>query len=613
MSCVIGLSAILALYHWKETPHSVNCRNHSLLALIGLTSVAYLLRVIGAESSVIYSHHPQLVRQSLELGQSLLANSNQSAANQGGVKNPLTLTLFLTGVYGVAFVVGQLGGAFDSMAAFRDFLFANREAIYLLAVLALNFISVCLIPAIFFAQKALNRAHTGWLAGGLAAFNLLLVQFGHQPRPHVPYATIAFCASVLLVLAAHRVGGWKMLIAASILSAMTVGSLQSGILIIATFLLAHASRLFHGGKFHLRALVSAPTIASLAMFAALCLLLYPDFIGEYGRVVLDSLSGASARFELGAGSHFFSLGMLSTDNISQFVSHLQSYHPLLTLILPLALIYFIVVLRRQPRLLLVGLSFPLLNLIVWSLFYGAFPRITAILVPFMIFAAAYLIEDVALKLSEKRGIGLRQLRALAFAVMLLPLTLTSLRLVWVTAQSDTRSLALDYINDNIPTGANILLSFPFIKLLPTDEAIDRQVADFPASIGTHWQWLRGQEDISTPRYNIFNKLYWYSQSDSIAAKSDFIETAGIRYVVIRTQASRPAGDEITTFAQANGRLILSFCPAYAVEVAQLPDDMFYHAWLQVWQVKRPGPIVALYDLRQPPADPPVKAYCRSET
>ena len=586
-------------------------RNHSLLLLLMLTMAAYVMRVIGAESSVIYTHDSQLVRQSLVLGQNLLANPDRAVAIQGGVKYPLTLTFFLTGVYGITFVIGLLSGAFDSMSAFRDFLFANREAMYLVAVLALNLISVCLIPAIFYAQKGLKKAHTGWLAASLAAFNLLLVQFGHQPRLHVPYATIAFCATVLLVLAAHRVGGWKLLIAATVVSAMTVGSLQSGILIIVPFLLAQVSRLFHGGKCHYRELTSAPTLVSLALFAALCFLLYPDFVHEYGSVILNYLQGTRAGFQLGAGSHTFSLAMFSMGNIPQFAARLQSYQPMLTVLLPLALVYSVFTLRRHPRLLLVGVSFPLLNLIVWSLFYGTFPRITAILAPYMIFAAAYLIEDVLLKLSEKWSIGLRQLRALAFAMVLLPLIVTSLRLVWVSAKVDTRSLALNWITDNIPAGGNILLNFPFTTLLPTDETIDRQSADFPLSIGMQWQWLRERQDISAPRFNIYNKMYWNNLKDSATAKSDFIEQAGIRYILIRTQSSRPAGDEITAYAQANGRLIRTFCPATNVHIAQLPDDMFFHSWLQVWQVDRPGPFVALYDLRQPPDQPPVENYCQT--
>lgn len=67
-------------------------RNHSILLLL-LTLAAYFMRVVGAESSVIYSHDPQLVRQSLELGQTLQAYSSQASAIEGGVKYPLTLAI----------------------------------------------------------------------------------------------------------------------------------------------------------------------------------------------------------------------------------------------------------------------------------------------------------------------------------------------------------------------------------------------------------------------------------------------------------------------------------------------------------------------------------------
>ena len=147
------------------------------------------------------------------------------------------------------------------MSVFRDFLFANRESMYLVAVLALNLISVCLIPAIYYrAEGALTRrTRDGW-PPSLAAFNLLLVRsLAISRAPTSRNATIAFCATALLVLAAHRVGGWKLLIAATVLSALTVGSLQSGILIIAPFMLAQVSRLFHGGKCHYRELTNAPT------------------------------------------------------------------------------------------------------------------------------------------------------------------------------------------------------------------------------------------------------------------------------------------------------------------------------------------------------------------
>ena len=225
-----------------------------------------------------------------------------------------------------------------------------------------------------------------------------------------------------------------------------------------------------------------------------------------------------------------------------------------------------------------------------------------------------MVEDALLKIQRKQW----TLRAAstacprAFALILVPLIATSLRLVWVLAQPDTRTLTLTWINDSIPAGETMLLNFPLVSLLPTDETIDRQSTDFPQLTGSHWKWLRRQPNVTAPRYSIYNKQYWRSEPASATDRQAFIDLAGIRYALIRTQSSRPAGDDITAYAQANGRLIRTFCPAINVHIAQLPDDMFFHAWLQVWQVDRPGPFVALYDLQLPPDQPPVEDYCRSD-
>ena len=227
----------------------------------------------------------------------------------------------------------------------------------------------------------------------------------------------------------------------------------------------------------------------------------------------------------------------------------------------------------------------------------------------MIFAAVYLAEDIVLWFASRTGFDLRKLRFLVFTVLLVPLALTSLRLVWVSSKPDTRSLAVEWIQESISPGETILLNFPLTTLLPTDDTIARQNADFPGSIGTQWQWLRGRENMVAPRFNLFNTMYWNSLHDSAAAKDKFIERAGIRYLLVRTQVHRPARDEIILYAQANGRLVRTFCPAYDVIVAELPDDMFYHVWLQVWQLERLGPFVAIYDLHQPPDDPHTDTYC----
>lgn len=588
-------------------------KRSSLLLLVALSCVAYFLRVIGTESSVIFAHDVQIVRQSMEVGQRLLNQSEYNTQFQLGFKYPLSLSYYLTGVYGVFFVTGRALGLIDSLSAFQSFLFSARESMYVLAVLALNLISIILIPAIFYAQRAINRMHVGLLAAGLASFNLLLVHFGHQPRPHVPFATIGFCAVCLSVAAAYRVGGWPILYAASFVAALSVGTLQSGILIVVPYVLMLALRPWHQGEFHLAELISAKTLFSIILFSLTSLALYPDFVGEYGLVILDFLRGAGSQFTLGSQAHSFSLDMFNISYIPQFVSRLQTYSPILTMLLPFALMYFVAACRHRIKLLLIGLPFPILNLLVWSTFHGAFPRITAVLIPFMVFATAYLVEDVLVLVSRKSGFSLHRIRGFVFIALLLPSAITSMRLVWVTAQSDTRTLAVQWVNENISNGETILLNFPLSELLPTNDAIQRHNADFPGSVGTYWQWLQGQSDSLAPRYNLYSASYWRSLDNTTEARDAFIERAGIHYLLVRSLVSLKSVEDAIAYAQSRGRLVRTFCPGYDLLVAELPDDLFYEAWHQVWQLERPGPFVAVYDLRQPPEPPRNERFCRANS
>ncbi|MCY4061132.1 MAG: hypothetical protein OXG53_02060 [Chloroflexi bacterium] len=587
----------------------MNLRQSSVILLVTLTVVGYGLRVIGAHTSVLFAHDTQLVRQSLEVGQQWLGVEGPVDDNPSTY--PMTLTMFLTGVYGIMFSAGLIVGAFDSASAFRDFLFVNREEIYLVAVLCLNLVSISLIPASFFAHRRLNSRHSGWLAAGFATFNLLLVHFGHQPRPHAPYASITFLTILLLVMLANRAGGQRLLIIATVMSAVTVGTLQSGLLIVVPYISALFLGSCNGGRFHWQEFVRMPYLGSIALFLTLCMILYPNFAGEYGGLLLNSLIRHDSAFRIGSQSHSVSLLMFNVDNIPQFVSRLQTYQPFLTLLLPISAIYFVGARRKQYRTLLVAIPFPLMNLIIWSLFEGTYPRFTAVLQPFMIFAAAYFLEDVVLWLSCKSGFKLSRMRALVFALLISPLALTSARLVWVSTQPDTRTLAIDWIHRNISAGETFLVNFPQTSLLPTNGAIYRQNRDFPGSVGGFWHWLSEEESVFHARYDIYDKMYWQRLDTNSDARDEFIQRAGIRYLLVRSLVSLASVEDMSSYAQVNGRLIHIVCPAHDAIVAELPDDLFYQAWIQVWQLEKPGPFVAIYDLDQPPENPPIERYCQT--
>lgn len=343
---------------------------YTILLLFLLTSVAYGLRVIGAGTSIAYIHDTQLVRQAMEVGQRLATSQDFDTGFREAFKYPLTLTYYLAGLVGVFFVGGQTTGVFASLSEFQDYLFANRTMIHLIGVYGFNVISVLLIPALYLASRNSKMGHTGWLAAGLGAFNLLLIHFGQQPRPHVPLATLSFIAVFLLVLVVQRRGGWWVALAATVASALTVGTLQNGIVIALPFALAWLLRPYHAGKYQVNQLWHPMIIVNGLLFVSLSVLLHPQLVTEYLPAIWQLLTGTATSARLGGGTHFVSASMFSFDHVPQFINNIGSYQPLLTLALPIAIPYWIYQQRHKPRLLLVAISFPLINLIVWSLFSG---------------------------------------------------------------------------------------------------------------------------------------------------------------------------------------------------------------------------------------------------
>ena len=93
-------------------------------------------------------------------------------------------------------------------------------------------------------------------------------------------------------------------------------------------------------------------------------------------------------------------------------------------------------------------------------------------------------------------------------------------------------------------------------------------------------------------------MYWQGL-DNEADQSGFISANGIRYILARSVAALPTGDDMLAYARMNGRLPQVFCPAHDGGLAELPDDMFVQGWRQIWRLARPGPYVAIYDLRSP--------------
>ncbi len=565
---------------------------NNLFWLITLTALGYFFRILSSRSSIAYIPDTQIIRQAFDLGQIIISRRIfDIGLGETPFKYPLVLPYYLLGIYGLLFGLGYITRVIPSITSFTTLLFTQRETVHFVAVLSLGVINVLAVPYIYKAARALNRNHFGWLAAGLMAFDLLSVQFGGQARPHAPLASLSFIAVAACVQALQKDHPWRWTLLSAFLSAVVFGTLQSGILIFAPFGLMWMIRLTEAASAQQikKELLRAAASALLALVVSI--IIYPPLLQEYPQLVVNLLTGKSLR--LGGGSHEFSTSMFGLANVPLFLWHLLGHEPIIVPLSLIAIPYFLWQQRTNKKMLSIALSFPLLNLIMWGIYADAQPRYMLVLIPFLILVVTYWLEDIAQHLLSKKTYLLIGL------IVVAPTLTTSLRFIWVANQTDTRTLASQWIKATIPANATLFSNFQMQEITPTKASLQRQQRDYPQSLGTYQQWLLQLDDThyASPAYNIVDYSIYWSKDDEKSQQALFKNHA-IQFVVI---ASQYATLQVPVGANAieNGTPQHTICPGRGIEYAQIPTDLYDgFAWREIWRLERPGPIIVVFRLNE---------------
>jgi 4-amino-4-deoxy-L-arabinose transferase-like glycosyltransferase len=567
--------------------------------LVALTLFAFGLRVFGARSSIAYIPDTQIIRQALDLGQSFTTRSFD--INLGGeLKYPQTLHFYLLFVYGLVFVGGLLSRQFSGLAGFTTFLFTQRETIHFISVLALGVLASAAVPLGFVTARKLNSQHTGWLAAGLVTVDLILVQFGHQARPHAVLATLSLASVFLLARLIKDRVHWSETVAATLVCALTIGTLQSGLLITIPFGLVWLIRLYDAWRLKTLRGAIVLLMINLVILVGLAFILYPPIFTEYSNLVRDLLF-KNPTISLGGGIHTVAENLFGPQQIPRFINRFFGYQPLPAVFFLPALLYFIWTLRHQWRLLVVALSFPLANLIIWSNFFTA-ARYWGALSLFNDILCAYFIESLCISIAQPGRTTLTLNRALLFTAFVIPALIQVGRLDYVLAQPDTRTQASRWVQEHLPGGTALTANFQLLELTPDQISLQRQAQDYPRSLGTYYQWLLQQTDRTHPAgpaYNIVDySLYW---PDDVAQQHELTQRLNIKYAIVQTTLTFITVDtRLFDYAQKYGQPVAVFCPGSAWESNYLPNDVFALAWPAIWKVDNPGPITVIYQLQSEP-------------
>ncbi len=349
-------------------------------------------------------------------------------------------------------------------------------------------LGVLTIPLTYRLARRTSGRAWAYFAACLPAVSLLHLNFSQQARPHAALATL-FLATVLACLRLRRRPTTGAYLLAGLLTALSVGCLHSGLMMVLPLLAAHLLAERPAGRsrwLEPRLLLPAALIAaSVRVF--------------YSYAFDESLREAKQVFRIENGhvymsTHKLSLEMWNGSGAASLLRILRDWEPQLLFLLPLALVGLVLARRRGARsprrgegLVLAAFLVPYLALLMaYSRTYERF------LIPLLPFAAAFCAHGA----SRVAALLSRPARTALVGALVLALALsawTSARWAWIRSQPDTYERAGQWVQDNVvpADSERIFLTPPFdLPLARSDEALRGE--DGKLRNPGHSRWARYQ-------------------------------------------------------------------------------------------------------------------------
>lgn len=259
----------------------------------------------------------------------------------------------------------------------------------------------------------------------------------------------------------------------------------------------------------------------------------------------------------------------------------------------------IIAIKKRDRFLIFCIIFVILySAIFYSLFYYTH-RFVVPLLPLISALAAFgfngLLQFLLLLDDRQIGVGLKYFFGILITTSLLFPVLISSRLAYLSFQNDSRILAREWVEKNLPADAKIITFSPRLRIASSRVSILEQKNIDPASLR--------KVDEAEAFFNgslgnkYFNALNLYTVSDLIffSYLPEYIKKQNVEYLVISSSEAEyinktesikkelPQYNKIVSFGSDLG-------------VRQPGSEVFKWTWLDLFKIKEFGPKVEIYKI-----------------
>jgi hypothetical protein len=496
---------------------------------------------------------------------------------------------------GLAFVTGYLAGVFDSVAAFERSFFVNPTFIYVAGRMFSVVCGVLTIAATYALGRHVGGRTVGTAAAALLAVAPLAVRDAHYVKHDVPVTLLIVIAHIALIKASGANDGAGRWAFAGAVAGLALSTHYYAVMIAVPFLIvACISANQHGTAKAVRGLL----VGALAGAAAVLVtspFLFADPAATLAdmtanrQIVIDRATDRSGVF----GSVMFYLSWLVRDGsgAGAFL---------------LAVIGTALVLARGARIAATVLAFP----VAFLLFVANTVPASRYLNPILPFVAV--LGGVAIGSLVRRG---GWARAAALTLLILSVAegaVASIRTDLFFRQSDTRTLALNWIERNIPADTTILVEPYSVPLRMSKGALSEALTHALGSAdraSTKFQRILALDPYPAPAYRAI-----YLGSGGLDVDRLFVDpaeldgrvgltplrTLGVTHVILKREdgpdeKARYLEDEL----RRTGRLLAEFSPYLASRnPAERPSAPFLHNTDRrvAPDLERPGPYIGVWAL-----------------
>jgi Dolichyl-phosphate-mannose-protein mannosyltransferase len=533
--------------------------------------LAFTLRIWGIEYGLPYIYHVDehyYINTALKLGAGIINNPPYA---------PTGLSNLLFGEYASYYAVGKLAGIFTSTKEFESVFLRDPSNFYFLGRLTSALLGTATCFTLYMLGKKVFTPIMGLVAAGFLAVSFLHVRDSHYSVPDVAMTFFVTLAITLSAVALHN-NSRRYIYMASLAAGLAIAMKWTALPVVITIGWASLWVGIESGKHIIGRFVNWSTGFTVLTFVMGFALGSPQIFINPTPYISEAIQLAQA----GRGGGF---SIWQVDTLPGWLFYGKT---LLIGVGPILLILGITGILRQliltvktgDKVSIVLLSFPLVYYMIMGSTRNYFVRYSLPLLPFIaLFAAETVIGTLMWVLASRQRRLSWILPVILIIVAIAQPLIQSIRHDILLTRQDTRTLAKQWIEANIPAEAKIAVDWPtHSPPLSTPEKV------LPYSHKTYDVMVAGTNGLSS------HPMTWYlEQNYDYLISSSFINE--LRLVDKAWDAEQKA-----FYASLDQDMILlqEFRPYKDQNAPSFIFDEIYGPITNLWQRERPGPIIKIY-------------------